>query len=57
MITKIYELEGKVERLENDIHKLTVFTNALAQILIDTEICTPPEVISAIIEKREDMPR
>jgi len=56
MIVKLYELEQKVDKLEDIINKLTVFTNALAQLMVNNDVCEPEEIIEAISEKIEQRP-
>jgi len=56
MIGKLYEIEQQVEKLEKVINKLTIFTNALAQCMIDKDVCGPDEIIKAISEKMKEAP-
>lgn len=56
MLYRLDEWDNKIANLEGNMKLVGVYLNALAQLLIDNEICTPEDLVEMLMEKEEAKP-
>ena len=53
MLYRLDEIEKQLQNIEESMKGVSIYSNTLAQIMIDKDICTAEELIEMLAEKTE----